>query len=78
MQGVSFRWQTQKKAKSFGLAGFVRNEADGTVYIEVEGEDVQAAKFLDWCKKGSLFAKVENVTVEQAAVKGYNTFEIKT
>ena len=78
VQGVSFRWQTQKKAKSFGFAGFVRNEPDGTVYIEAEGEDAQVTKFLDWCRKGPLFAKVENVEFEEAAVKGYTTFEIKT
>ena len=33
VQGVGFRWWTQKVAGEFDLVGRVRNEADGTVAL---------------------------------------------
>ena len=37
VQGVGFRWWTQRAAKRLGLAGTVRNEADGSVVVEAWG-----------------------------------------
>lgn len=34
VQGVGFRVSAQKKADELGITGFVRNEPDGTVYLE--------------------------------------------
>ena len=34
VQGVGFRWGTLQLAKQLGITGFVRNQADGTVYVE--------------------------------------------
>ena len=59
-----------------GLFGFVRNEPDGSVYIEAEGEEKQLSELLAWCRKGPWFSKVEQVEVEEGQVKDYNTFEI--
>ena len=39
VQGVGFRYQTLDVAKGFDVSGFVRNEMDGTVTLEVEGGD---------------------------------------
>ena len=77
VQGVSFRWQTQKKAKSLNLTGFVCNQSDGTVYVEAEGAEEMLMKFLEWCRKGPIWSKVEKVEVEGSTTKGYNAFEIK-
>ena len=38
VQGVWFRAATQVEAKRLGISGFVRNEADGGVYLEAEAE----------------------------------------
>ena len=40
VQGVGFRYFTQRQATSLGLGGFVRNLADGSVEVEASGERV--------------------------------------
>ena len=77
MQGINFRWSTRKKAKGLKLMGFVRNQPDGSVYIEVEGELTLLSEFLEWCKKGPFWSKVEKITVDEAEMKNYTGFEIK-
>ena len=46
VQGVGFRFFTRDLARRYGLGGFVRNRADGTVEIEVQGEEGTLAAFL--------------------------------
>jgi len=47
VQGVGFRYQTLDVAKGFDVSGFVRNEMDGTVTLEVEGEIKEVHEFID-------------------------------
>ena len=37
VQGVGFRWTARKVAQNLGLGGWVRNEPDGSVSMELEG-----------------------------------------
>ena len=37
VQGVGFRWFVRREARALGLAGWVRNEPDGSVRLEAEG-----------------------------------------
>lgn len=37
VQGVGFRWFVQREAQALGVAGWVRNEPDGTVSLVAEG-----------------------------------------
>ena len=52
VQGVSFRWAATRTAANFDIMGFIRNESDGSVYIEAEGDKEDLEKFIDWCNKG--------------------------
>ncbi len=47
VQGVGFRYQTLDVAKGFDVSGFVRNEIDGSVTLEVEGEIKEVHEFID-------------------------------
>ena len=38
VQGVGFRWRAQQAAKLYGLTGWVRNDWEGTVTMELQGE----------------------------------------
>ena len=38
VQGVGFRWRAQQAARLYGLTGWVRNDWDGTVTMELQGE----------------------------------------
>ncbi len=76
VQGVGFRQVTKMVADQMGVRGMIRNENDGTVYIEAEGDDVLLEVFLEWCHDGPDRAVVENVKVSPAEVKNYRNFEI--
>ncbi len=77
VQGVNFRRSAAFRAKLLGVVGFVRNEPDGSVFVEAEGDDVALQKFLNWCKKGSLIARVDRIDVEEISGKDYSEFRIE-
>lgn len=78
VQGVGFRYHAQDKAREFGLAGFVRNEEDGTVRIEAQGEEASVRALIEWCKSGSLFTRVDDVKCEWGDLAdGYSDFVIE-
>ncbi|MEW6237489.1 MAG: acylphosphatase [Candidatus Omnitrophota bacterium] len=52
VQGVGFRYYTQKLAQSMGLAGEVKNVWDGRVEIVAEGEESVLLDFLEKIKAG--------------------------
>jgi acylphosphatase len=45
VQGVGFRYYVQEEAWNLGIAGWVRNEFDGTVTGEVAGEPLLLEAF---------------------------------
>jgi acylphosphatase len=47
VQGVGFRWMTRRMAKRFEIAGWVRNEPDGTVRCVVQGEASELDAFVE-------------------------------
>jgi acylphosphatase len=76
VQGVWFRKYTRDKAVELGLKGFVRNEADGTVYVEAEGEPEATEILKKWLYTGSPASKVEKVEIRDIEPAGYENFEI--
>ena len=77
VQGVFFRDSVEKRAIDYALTGFVQNEPDGSVYIEIEGEEEKIDKFIDWCKEGPVGAIVEDVEYEFGPVKKFAHFEAR-
>jgi acylphosphatase len=77
VQGVGFRQSSIREARFRGLFGFVKNMSDGSVYIEVEGNIEPLNEFVGWCKRGSGYGYVEDVSVETGQLKNYNSFIIK-
>ena len=70
VQGVFFRASAARQAGHLGVSGFARNERDGTVLIEVEGEPAAVDAFVAWCRVGPPGAAVDRVTVEPIAATG--------
>jgi acylphosphatase len=66
VQGVFFRVETRERARSLGLAGWVRNNPDGTVEAVFQGERDRVDSMLAWCRRGPAAARVEDVEVEWA------------
>ncbi|RLC38372.1 acylphosphatase [Candidatus Falkowbacteria bacterium] len=78
VQGVWFRESTKKKARELGVAGWVKNEPDGSVHAEAEGEEDKIEEFMKWCHEGSELSKVERVEVEESKdLKGYKNFKVR-
>ena len=78
VQGVCFRRSIKKKAKELGVTGLVRNESDGTVYVEAEGREEDLKKLIKWCHAGPELARVEKVEIETTnELKDYKDFCIK-
>jgi acylphosphatase len=58
VQGVAFRWYTQRQARLLGLAGWVRNLSDGSVRFVAEGPRPQLEALLVWARTGPQRARV--------------------
>ncbi|MCK9395468.1 MAG: acylphosphatase [Methylobacter sp.] len=78
VQGVYFRLFTQNKAKHFAIKGSAKNLPDGRVEIIAEAENMTIEKFIRWCHKGPITARVDHVEVTELQPDELLTsFEIK-
>ncbi len=78
VQGVSFRSDARFVAKNLQLTGWVRNNANGTVEINAEGEEDKLKELYRWCQRGSRNAQVEKTECEwQPATKEFKQFVVK-
>lgn len=77
VQGVGFRRFVEIEAAANGLAGFVRNEADGSVTGEAEGGEAATAAFVDALGRGPLFARVDRVETRPVPSVGERGFEVR-
>jgi acylphosphatase len=64
VQGVFYRASTQEKATQLGVAGWVRNCADGSVELEAFGTTTKVEELLAWCRRGPELARVDRVDIE--------------
>jgi acylphosphatase len=77
VQGVFFRASTKEKADQLGIKGFVRNEPDGGVYIEAEGEEQALKQFIAWCEHGPPRAEVEQCDAQEGKLKEFSRFAVE-
>ena len=63
VQGVFFRAETSRLARSRGLAGWVRNLPDGRVEAVLEGPRQAVESMLEWMRVGPRGAAVDSVDV---------------
>ena len=70
VQGVAFRYYTQREASGLGLGGWVRNLPGGSVELEAEGPKDKVEALLSWCKKGPPSASVDEVVATWNEAKG--------
>ena len=74
VQGVGFRYATIERARSRGVAGWVRNNGDGSVEAVFEGEPEAVESLVAWCRRGPSGARVEDVSVEMETPCGEHGF----
>jgi acylphosphatase len=61
VQGVGFRYFTERVAEKIGVAGYVMNRSDGAVEVMAEGERGALEQLLEHLKQGPSGARVERV-----------------
>lgn len=77
VQGVFYRVHTQKAAIEFGLTGYVKNLANGSVQALFQGSQDQIDQILTWCKTGSPSSDVSNIKVTEVPESpDFKTFDI--
>ena len=76
VQGVFFRAETRERARSLGVAGWIRNNPDGSVEAVFEGLPERVELLVDWCRRGPRGAEVEALDVESEPPEGEAVFRI--
>ena len=76
VQGVSFRAAARREAGRLGPSGFARNEPEGSVTIEVEGEAPALDAFVAWCRAGPPAARVDRLEVTSGDPVGHRGFVV--
>src|SRR3954463_16525916 len=78
VQGVGFRWFVEREAHMLAIAGWVRNNHDGSVEVLAQGTRDQLAGLHSRLREGPRAARVDSVEVSDAsAAQGLTSFRIE-
>jgi acylphosphatase len=78
VQGVNFRYYTQKEALAHGLNGWVANRYDGSVELVAEGDKSALQKLLAFLHRGPPSARVDRVQTDWSQATGeFNRFRVR-
>jgi acylphosphatase len=78
VQGVGFRWFVEREAHMLAIAGWVRNNHDGSVEVLAQGTRDQLAGLHSRLREGPRAARVDNVEVSEASpTAGLSSFRIE-
>ena len=78
VQGVGFRYTSAECADKVGVTGWVRNDYDGSVEMEVQGTEAQINTLFEMIKNSSSYIDIENLETKTIPViKDDEGFEIR-
>jgi acylphosphatase len=77
VQGVFFRDETRRRARSLGVAGWVANRFDGSVEAVFEGRRDTVESMVEWCRRGPSGARVDDVQVTLTDPRGEDGFAVR-
>ncbi len=78
VQGVSFRYYTQRKAELLGVMGWVRNRPDRSVEVIAEGSRPALQELADFLKVGPPAAEVSDVQLRWLDPTGeFDSFDVR-
>ncbi len=67
VQGVGFRWRARNAAEHFSCTGWAKNEWDGSVSMEIQGEEEDIDRVILAIEKGT-FVRIDNMDVKALPV----------
>lgn len=77
VQGVGFRYGAMEMARRSGVTGYAKNQPDGSVEIEAQGDSPATDLFLHWCREGPPRARVDFYYEEELPLTHDDLFHIK-
>ena len=60
VQGVGFRWRAKNAAEMYGVTGWVRNDWNGTVSMEVQGTEEQIEAVIQAIRRG-MYIRIDHM-----------------
>lgn len=63
VQGVGFRWRARNAAEHCSCTGWAKNEWDGSVSMEIQGEEEDIDRVILAIEKGT-FVRIDNMDVK--------------
>ena len=73
VQGVGFRWRARHAANLYGCTGWCRNEWDGSVTMEIQGEETSIDQVIDAVRNGR-YIDIEGMDVQSIPLKAERSF----
>ena len=74
---MGFRYTAIRAANGFGIAGWVKNERDGSVTIEAQGSEAAIERMVATINSGS-YIHIDNiVATELTIIEGDKGFEVR-
>ena len=67
VQGVGFRWRAKNAAEHYSCTGWVRNEWDGSVSMEIQGTEEAIESVILAIEKGT-FVRIENMDMKDIPI----------
>jgi len=78
VQGVGFRWFVEREAHILGIAGWVRNNHDGSVEVLAQGTRDQLSGLHSRLREGPRAARVDSVGVsDESPTPELSSFRIE-
>ena len=78
VQGVNFRYYSQRQAAKFNITGWVKNLPDGSVAAVFEGDEQDVEAMVQWCRRGPPSAQVTELIVQPEEYRGeFSSFSVK-
>jgi acylphosphatase len=77
VQGVFYRQSTKEKALALGITGIVKNQPDGSVFIQATGDPGLLNQLIAWCRQGPSRAEVASVQVETIEPRAFIGFTVQ-
>ncbi|QDW74854.1 acylphosphatase [Lachnospiraceae bacterium KGMB03038] len=76
VQGVGFRYTAKHLARSLGLTGWVENQWDGTVRMEVQGRETLIYKLMEGLNRNQFIA-IDWIDTEEIPLGTERSFETR-
>ncbi|MCQ2975667.1 MAG: acylphosphatase [Bacteroidales bacterium] len=75
VQNVGYRHYARLAANDYHITGKMQNNPDGSVYIEAQGKETDLEDFINYCRRGPSWARVDTIEINSIDInENYKDF----